>query len=170
MVPIFVTVLLTKLENGEIIAFILFFIASITDFFDGYVARKFNQVSEVGKFLDPLADKLLVAASLIALVSMGRVETWVAAIIILREIFITAFRFYFLVNKYVFSASFIAKGKTFFQMMAVGILIIYNKLPHSELFYKAGKFFLYFAVILTVYSGMEYLFKYSKAVNQERGK
>ncbi|MCK4836459.1 MAG: CDP-diacylglycerol--glycerol-3-phosphate 3-phosphatidyltransferase, partial [Candidatus Aminicenantes bacterium] len=96
LVPIFLVILLTEMENKEIFAFIIFIIAAISDGIDGYIARKYHQVTELGKFLDPLADKLLVSAALLALVYLQIVETWIAAIIILREFFITAFRFYFL--------------------------------------------------------------------------
>ncbi|MCP5107576.1 MAG: CDP-diacylglycerol--glycerol-3-phosphate 3-phosphatidyltransferase, partial [bacterium] len=89
LVPIFLVILLTEMQNKEIIAFLIFLVASITDAVDGYFARKLDQVTELGKFLDPLADKLLIAAALLALVHQGKVAAWVAAVIILREIFIT---------------------------------------------------------------------------------
>jgi len=76
MVPFFLVILLTEMQNKEIIAFAIFVVAAVTDSLDGYIARKFNQVSDLGKFLDPLADKLLVSAALIALVYLQEVETW----------------------------------------------------------------------------------------------
>jgi CDP-diacylglycerol--glycerol-3-phosphate 3-phosphatidyltransferase len=151
------------MENKEIFAFIIFIIASISDAFDGYIARKYDQVTELGKFLDPLADKLLVSAALLALVYLQIVETWVAAAIILREIFITAFRFYFLVKDTTFSASWLAKKKTLFQVIAISILILHSRLPGYEtLLFRAGTYILYFATFLTLYSGIEYIIKYSK--------
>ncbi|MCK4817321.1 CDP-diacylglycerol--glycerol-3-phosphate 3-phosphatidyltransferase, partial [bacterium] len=117
----------------------------------------------LGKFLDPLADKLLVSAALLALVYLQIVETWIAAIIILREFFITAFRFYFLVKDTPFSASWIAKKKTLFQIISISVLILHNKIPGYEPIVKlAGTYLLYFAAILTIYSGVEYLIKYSR--------
>jgi len=163
LVPIFLVILLTEMENKEIIAFIIFVVAAISDAIDGYIARKYNQITELGKFLDPLADKLLIAAALLALVSLNLVETWVAAIIIIREIFITAFRFYFLVKDSTFSASWIAKKKTTFQIIAIGILILCEKLPMRDTFFQIGTYLLYFAVALTIYSGVEYVLKYSKS-------
>jgi len=162
LVPVFIAILLTKFPNGELVAFLLFILASITDFFDGYVARRYNQVSKMGEFLDPLADKLLVSGALIALVSLGRVETWVAAIIILREILITAFRFYYFVHEGGFKVSLVAKSKTFFQILSIGLLIIYRKLPFSSWIYQTGKITLYLALLLTIYSGIEYLMKYTR--------
>jgi CDP-diacylglycerol--glycerol-3-phosphate 3-phosphatidyltransferase len=151
------------MENKEIFAAIIFIIASISDAFDGYIARKYNQVTELGKFLDPLADKLLVSAALLALVYLQIVETWVAAVIILREIFIAAFRFYFLVKDTTFSASWLAKKKTLFQVISISILILHNRLPgYESQILMLGTYLLYFAAFLTIYSGIEYIFKYSK--------
>lgn len=163
LVPIFLVILLTEMENKEIFAFIVFIVASISDGIDGYIARKYNQVTELGTFLDPIADKLLISAALLALVYLEVVETWIAAIIILREIFITAFRFYFFVKDSQFSASWLAKKKTLFQIISISMLIIYNKVPvYSQLFKEIGTLILYAAAFLSVYSGIEYLIKFSK--------
>jgi CDP-diacylglycerol--glycerol-3-phosphate 3-phosphatidyltransferase len=166
MVPFVLVILLTEMENKEFIAFAVFVIAAVTDSIDGYVARKYNQVSDLGKFLDPMADKLLVAAALIALVYLQEVATWVAAIIILRELFISVFRFYYLVNDASFSASLPAKLKTTFQIIALAILIIYRKLPFADYLRLLGEATLYIAVILTVYSGAEYIIRLSRPVKK----
>jgi CDP-diacylglycerol--glycerol-3-phosphate 3-phosphatidyltransferase len=162
LVPLFLVILLTEMQNKEFIALAIFVTAAVTDALDGYVARKYNEVSDLGKFLDPLADKLLVTAALIALVYLQEVETWVAAIIILRELFISAFRFYFLINNASFSASIPAKLKTTFQIVALSILIIYHKLPFSDYTGMLGTATLYIAVFLTVYSGAEYVIRFSR--------
>ncbi|HNX97797.1 MAG TPA: CDP-diacylglycerol--glycerol-3-phosphate 3-phosphatidyltransferase [Candidatus Aminicenantes bacterium] len=159
--PFVLVILLTEMQHKEIIAFIIFVTASVTDSLDGYVARKFDQVTDLGKFLDPLADKLLITAALIALVYLQEVETWAAALIVLREIFISAFRFYYLVNNASFSASIAAKLKTTMQVIAISVLIIYPKLPWPGFFQTLGTILLYVAVVLTVYSGIEYVWKYS---------
>ncbi len=164
MVPFVLIILLTEMQNKEIIAFSIFVIAAITDSIDGYIARKFNQVSALGKFLDPLADKLLVSAALIALVYLQEVETWAAALIILREIFISAFRFYFLINHASFSASIPAKMKTTFQIVAISILILYRKMPFADYFFILGTVMLYIAIFLTLYSGAEYIMRYSRSL------
>ena len=166
MVPFVLIILLTEMDNKEFIAFAVFVIAAVTDAIDGYVARKYNQVSDLGKFLDPLADKLLVAAALIALVYLQEVSTWAAAIIILRELFISVFRFYYLVNDASFSASLPAKLKTTFQIIAVSILIIYRKLPFADYLRLLGDVVLYVAVFLTVYSGGEYIIRLSRPVKK----
>ena len=162
LVPFFLVILLTEMQNKEIIAFTIFVIASVTDAIDGFVARRLNEVSDLGKFLDPLADKLLVTAALIALVYLQEVETWVAAIIILRELFISAFRFYYLVKNASFSASFPAKIKTAFQIVALAILIIYRKVPYANYVRMLGVALLYVAVFLTVYTGVEYIIRLSR--------
>ncbi|MCP4156846.1 MAG: CDP-diacylglycerol--glycerol-3-phosphate 3-phosphatidyltransferase [bacterium] len=162
LVPIFLVVLLTEMQNKEIIAFIVFLIASITDAVDGYYARKLNQITELGKFLDPLADKLLIAGALLALVYLDFVATWVAAVIIMRELFITAFRFYFLVKESTFSASWLAKKKTLVQIISISLLILHPKLPYAKTIFEIATYILYFAVFLTIYSGLEYVIKYSK--------
>jgi len=168
LVPIFMVILLTEMENKEILAFAIFLLASITDAFDGYYARKYNQITELGKFLDPLADKLLITAALLALVYLEVVATWAAAIIILREIFIFGFRFYFLVKDSAFSTSWLAKKKTLIQVVAIGLLIIYPKVPYSDLIFEIGTAILYAAVLLSVYSGIEYVVKYSRSAGHPR--
>jgi CDP-diacylglycerol--glycerol-3-phosphate 3-phosphatidyltransferase len=154
------------MENKEILAFSIFLLASVTDAFDGYFARKYNQITELGKFLDPLADKLLIAGALLALVYLDFVATWVASVIIFREIFITGFRFYFMVKSSAFSASWLAKKKTMFQVVGLGLLIIHPKLPYSEWVFDSATLILYFAVFLTVYSGVEYVLKYSRSTKE----
>ncbi len=169
LVPVFLVVLLTEMQNKEIVAFSIFIIASFSDLLDGYIARKYNQITDLGKFLDPLADKLLISGALIALVSLGTVETWVASIIIIREIFITSFRYYSLTKDAVFSASFIAKKKTFFQIFSISTLIICGVFPnpYDSYFYNFGTYMLYFALFLTAYSGIEYIIKYASIIRKD---
>ncbi len=168
LVPIFLVILLTEMENKEIVAFIIFLIASISDAIDGYIARKLNQITELGKFLDPLADKLLIAAALLALVYLEFVSAWVAAVIILREIFITGFRFYFVVKDSNFSTSPLAKKKTLFQIIAISALILHPKFPDPVATFEVGTIILYVALFLTVYSGIEYVIKYTTTKTTEK--
>jgi len=167
LIPLFVVILLTEMQNKEIIAFIIFVLAAVTDSIDGYIARKYNEVTDLGKFLDPLADKLLVSAGLISLVSLEKVETWAAALIILREILISAMRFYYLVHNASFSASLPAKIKTTFQLVAISTLIICDRLPGAAILFKIGTWILYVAVFLTIYSGVEYMIKIKRAVDKQ---
>lgn len=163
LVPVFLVIILTEMQNKEIIAFLVFITASLTDALDGYVARKMNQVTDLGKFLDPLADKLLISAALLALVHLGRVAAWVAAVIIIREVFITGFRYYYFFKDNSFSASWLAKRKTLFQVISIAIIIIHTRLPYPDVMLQLGTVLLYVAVFLSVYSGLEYLVKYSRS-------
>lgn len=160
LMPFLLVILLTEMNNKEIIAFIIFVIAAITDALDGWWARRFNQVSELGKFLDPLADKLLVTGVLLALISLDLVETWIASVIILREIFMAGFRFYFLMQDNSFSANWIAKVKTTLQIVSISILILCRRLPFPDIAFKTGTIILYLAAFLSVYSAIHYILKF----------
>jgi CDP-diacylglycerol--glycerol-3-phosphate 3-phosphatidyltransferase len=135
---------------------LLFVIASITDFFDGYIARNFNAVSKLGEILDPLADKMLVLGAFIGLVYLHRANPWAIYLILLREFFITGLRIAMVEEGMSVKASFAGKIKTVFQMIAIGFLIM--NWPLSNLL-------LWIAVILTLYSGMDYIIAYIKHQN-----
>ena len=156
MIPIFIFVLLAE-PFGEIskwIAVAIFIIASLTDFLDGHIARKYNLVTNFGKFMDPLADKLLVCSAMIALVGMNRLASWIGIIIIAREFIISGFRLVAADNGIVIAASYWGKFKTVFQMTAV-ILLIFN-IPALSLL---TDIVLWIAVILTVVSLADYVAK-----------
>ncbi len=167
LVPIFLVILLTKLENKEIVAFSIFVIASISDVLDGYIARKYNQITNLGKLLDPLADKFLTIGALIALFLIGTIEAWIVVLILIREVFITIFRYYLLSKSIISPASFMGKIKTFFQIISIATLLIYSVFPkpYDDYFYKVGLNLLYFALFLTIYSGLEYIIKHSITKN-----
>ena len=128
LIPFFVAVLLY--DNGSsqamrIAANVIFIVASLTDLLDGKIARKYNLVTNFGKFMDPLADKLLVCSALICLIQLGQLPAWVVIIIISREFIISGFRLVAADNGIVIAASYWGKFKTTFQMIAV-ILMIFN--------------------------------------------
>ena len=125
MIPFFVLFMLMDITGAadKWIAVALFVIASLTDFLDGYIARKYNLVSNFGKFMDPLADKLLVSAAMICLVEMGRLPAWVVILIISREFIISGFRLIASDNGVVIAASYWGKFKTVFQMAMIIVLI-----------------------------------------------
>jgi CDP-diacylglycerol--glycerol-3-phosphate 3-phosphatidyltransferase len=135
---------------------VLFVIASITDFFDGYIARNFNAVSKLGEILDPLADKMLVLGAFIGLVYLHRANPWAIYLILLREFFITGLRIAMVEEGMSVKASFAGKIKTVFQMIAIGFLIM--NWPLANLL-------LWLAVILTLYSGIDYIMAYIKYQN-----
>lgn len=146
-----------SLELGRIIAAVIFVIASLTDFLDGSIARKTNSVTTLGKFLDPIADKLLVTSALLALVQSGDISAWPVIIIIAREFIVTGIRIIAANEGVVIAASNLGKAKTFLQMVAI-FFILLNHFPFS-LFTSlpVGKYLLWVSVILTIYSGYDYL-------------
>ena len=122
LIPFFVAALLFDHGNNytmRIVANVLFIIASLTDLFDGKIARKYNMVTNFGKFMDPLADKLLVCSALICLIELGQLAAWVVIVIISREFIISGFRLVAADNGVVIAASYWGKFKTTFQMIAV---------------------------------------------------
>lgn len=157
MIPFFVLALL--LENGEnqtyrYIAVALFIIASLTDMLDGKIARKYNLVTNFGKFMDPLADKLLVCSALICLVELKELPAWMVIIIISREFIISGFRLVASDNGVVIAASYWGKFKTTFQMIAVVLLIL--KIEALSMITTAV---VWIALALTIISLVDYIVK-----------
>ena len=157
LIPFFVAALLY--DNGSsqtmrIVANVIFIVASLTDLFDGKIARKYNLVTNFGKFMDPLADKLLVCSALICLIQLGQLPAWVVIIIISREFIISGFRLVAADNGFVIAASYWGKFKTTFQMIAV-ILMIFN-IPALA---TVTMIMLVIAVVLTVISLVDYVAK-----------
>ena len=141
----------------------IFIIASITDFLDGYIARKNHLVTNFGKFMDPLADKLLVSAAMICLVSMDRLPAWMVIIIISREFAISGFRLIAADNGIVIAASWWGKFKTVSQMIMI-ILLIANL---GGIFTILEKIFMWVALILTVISLADYIWKNKKVLSMQ---
>ena len=155
MVPVFlVFMLMPGISGGNYIAASIFAIASASDFLDGYLARKNNLVTDFGKFMDPLADKLLVCSAMICLTAMGRLPAWIVIIVISREFVISGFRLIASDNGKVIAASWWGKFKTTFQMVMV-ILMIAN-IPVLSL---VTDIIMWIALILTVVSLIDYLVK-----------
>ena len=138
----------------DFIALAIFIIASLTDLIDGKIARKYNLVTNFGKFMGPLADKLLVCAALIALVEMGRIPSWVVIVIISREFIISGFRLIASDNDVVIAASYWGKFKTTFQMVMVCLMIA--NIPQIQLL---TDIVLWISLALTVISLVDYLVK-----------
>ncbi|MGN0160674.1 MAG: CDP-diacylglycerol--glycerol-3-phosphate 3-phosphatidyltransferase [Lachnospiraceae bacterium] len=141
---------------ADYIACGLFIIASLTDLLDGKIARKYNLVTNFGKFMDPLADKLLVCAAMICLVDMGRLSSWIVIIIISREFIISGFRLIASDNGVVIAASYWGKFKTTFQMIMIILLILNIPNPVMQMITTVV---VYIALILTVVSLVDYLMK-----------
>lgn len=170
LVPIVTIFLLVKVEiepltignysisYNQVFALILFIIAASTDGLDGYIARKRKIVTNLGKLLDPLADKLLMAAVLIALVEMGKLGAWVAIIIISREWAVTGLRQVALLEGTVLAASKWGKWKTAVQITMIIVLLL-NNFPFNFIDLRIDLFVVWAAVLITVYSGIDYFVK-----------
>lgn len=164
MIPFFVAALMA--EGGENPAFryaaaAIFIIASLTDMLDGKIARKYNLVTNFGKFMDPLADKLLVCSALICMIELGQLPAWMVIIIISREFIISGFRLVASDNGIVIAASYWGKFKTVFQMLAVILLIL--DLPALR---TAANIALGVAVVLTIVSLVDYIAKNRKVLTE----
>lgn len=142
------------LEYTDYIALGVFIIASLTDLFDGKIARKYNLVTNFGKFMDPLADKLLVCAALICLIELNRIPAWVVIVIISREFIISGFRLVAADNRVVIAAGYWGKFKTTFQMVMVCLMIA--NIEALDLF---TQIIMWVALILTIVSLVDYLVK-----------
>lgn len=143
---------------GDILAGMVFIVAALTDSLDGYIARKHRLVTTLGKFIDPLADKVLVIAAMIALVELHRIPAWIVLVIITREFVVTGLRLVAAAEGVVIAASKGGKLKTVFQIVALTMLIL--KIP-------GGMVLMWIAMILTVWSGMEYLIGGSKILMEQ---
>ena len=157
MIPFFVVFMLMNIVPGmdKWIALAIFVVASLTDLLDGKIARKYNLVTNFGKFMDPLADKLLVSSAMICLVEMGRLPAWIVIIIISREFIISGFRLIAADNGIVIAASYWGKFKTVFQMVMIIVMIM----DLGPSFAMLETILIYVALILTVVSLIDYVAK-----------
>ncbi len=167
MIPFFVWFMLPSL-GGEMaaskwIALAIFCIASLTDLLDGKIARKYNLVTNFGKFMDPLADKLLVGAAMICLVEMGRLPAWIVIVIISREFIISGFRLIASDNGIVIAASYWGKFKTVFQMAMIIVLIAAFE---GSVFAVVEQILIWVSLILTIVSLVDYIRKNKEVMTQ----
>lgn len=164
MIPFFVLFLLTGLGGAasKWIALAIFIIASLTDLLDGHIARKYNLVTNFGKFMDPLADKLLVCAAMICLVEMGRLPAWIVIVIISREFIISGFRLIASDNGRVIAASYWGKFKTTFQMLMICLMIA--DIAQIAIVTAAV---MWIALVLTVVSLVDYLVKNKDVLSEQ---
>jgi len=153
---------LVLLEPGEAMSLaiaILFILAALTDLLDGYVARRYNIVTRMGKLLDPIADKIIMSAALVLLIPVGRAQAWVVALMIMRDFAVDGLRSMAAAEGHVIEASRLGKYKTLCQIIAVSALIIHYPICGIDAA-TIGTVFLYVALVLSLWSGFDYLVKF----------
>ena len=153
LVPVLVVALLDETANGDLLAAIVFAVASLTDAVDGYIARARDSITTFGKLMDPIADKLLIIAALVALVSLDRLAAWVAMVIIAREVTVTITRMHAQQHGVVIAANWWGKSKTIVQVAAIFCVIVFGEPTPA---WVDG--LVYGAVAITVFSGVDYFF------------
>ena len=164
LIPFFIVFLLASLTPyDKWIALVIFIIASLTDLLDGKIARKYNLVTNFGKFMDPLADKLFVCSALICLIELDKIPSWMVIVIIAREFIISGFRLVASDNGVVIAASYWGKFKTTFQMVAVCLLI-----ADIAALTVVTQIILWIAVVLTVVSLTDYLIKNKDVMKESK--
>ena len=167
LIPFFVFFLLAPFFEGygNYIAVAIFIVASLTDLLDGKIARKYNLVTNFGKFMDPLADKLLVCSAMICLISTGQLPAWIVIIIISREFIISGFRLIASDNGVVIAASYWGKFKTVFQIFMVIVLIVNIQ---NFVFYVIGQALIYISLALTIISLIDYIVKNKNVLKDQK--
>jgi len=172
-IPLMTVLLMSGSRDACFWAAALFSAASLTDWLDGYLARKMGIVTVFGKFLDPIADKLIVMAALIMIIPFNRVPAWMVLVILSREIIITGLRGIASSEGIVIAASDLGKFKTIFQIVAIIALLLHYDyhwffaVDHPLLFvnmHNVGMFYLWIAFIITVWSGIDYLYKFMRVI------
>jgi CDP-diacylglycerol---glycerol-3-phosphate 3-phosphatidyltransferase len=155
IIPWFQERFILDIKNGQLIFAIIFIIASITDFLDGYIARKTNTITTFGKFLDPIADKALVVTAMVYLVAIGEFSVWIVSMIVLREFLVSGVRLVAVEKQKVIAAGKLGKQKTLWTILAL-LFYLLNLQQFSQL---AGMILVYMMFILTMISGIEYIYK-----------
>lgn len=164
MVPLFMIALLMNTPESRMIAAILFALASLTDMLDGQIARKYNLITNFGKLMDPLADKILTAAAMVCLVELGDLASWIVVIVLFREYGITGLRSVAASENIVIAAGNWGKVKTVCQMVALILMMLKPQIV-ALCGIDIGLILMYVALVLTVYSGIDYVVKLNKQIS-----
>lgn len=158
MIPIFLIVLYLNFAFNRYVALAIFILASLTDFLDGYIARHYDQITDFGKFMDPLADKLLVISALVWFVEVGEMPSWAALLVVARELAVTGLRLVAVDNGRVIAAGWSGKVKTFTTMVCICLMLL--PIPGVLRLICVG-----LIVLTTLYSGVEYFVKNRDVLN-----
>jgi len=161
LVPFLVVVLLTKFSGREYAGLTIFLVAAVTDFFDGYFARRYNKITKLGALLDPMADKLLMSAAFISLVELGLARAWMIVIIIGREFAVDGLRSIAAQQGVTIAASPLGKTKTVSQVIAVSLLILSYELGEYKFIAELS---LWVVMLFALVSAVDYFIKFSRAV------
>ena len=174
LVPLLMVVLLTEFEgkriiglDNEFIGLIVFLLAAATDFFDGFIARRRQQVTRLGQLLDPAADKILTSSAFVALVELGLMPAWMVVVVIAREFAVSALRSIAALQNLTISAALAGKLKTVVQIATIALLIVSNPLPNLATLAPALR---WATVIITLYSGVEYFVRFSRLFVEASGR
>jgi CDP-diacylglycerol--glycerol-3-phosphate 3-phosphatidyltransferase len=162
-VPVLFLLLLSPGQTMSLIIAALFIAVSFTDMIDGYVARRYRIVTTLGKFLDPIADKLVINTAMILMIPIGRIPAWVVAIIVIRDFAVDGIRNIASSEGYIIQASWLGKQKTLCQVFAVSALMIHYPFLGADA-HVVGTTILFIALILSVYSGLDYLTKFYRHI------
>ena len=159
VIPVLFFLLLSPGRDGSLVIAGLFILAALTDLLDGYLARKYEIVTVMGKFLDPIADKLIVNTAMILMIPIGRISAWIVAIIIIRDFVVDGIRAISQSEGFIIQASKLGKRKTLCQVFAVSALMIHYPFLGADA-HVVGTVILYIALVLSVTSGIDYLIKF----------
>ena len=165
VVPFLFILLFNPGEFWSLLLAVLFAVVSITDFLDGYIARRYNLITTMGKFLDPLADKLIINTAMILMIPIGRIPAWIVAITIIRDLIVDGIRSIASSEGIYIEASRLAKQKTVAQILAVTALMIHYPILGADM-HVIGMAILYIAFVLTIYSGADYFIKFYRRIRK----
>jgi len=163
IIPVLFLLLLSPGPTESLIIAGIFVVAALTDVLDGYIARRYQIVTTMGKFLDPIADKLIVNTAMILMIPLGRIPAWIVAVIIIRDFTVDGIRTIASSEGVIIQSSLLAKQKTLCQIFAVTALMIHYPFLGADA-HLVGIVILYVALFLTLYSGLDYLMKFFKVV------
>ncbi len=164
VIPVLFFLLLSPGRDGSLVIAGLFILAALTDLLDGYLARKYEIVTVMGKFLDPIADKLIVNTAMILMIPIGRISAWIVAIIIIRDFVVDGVRAISQSEGFIIQASKLGKQKTLCQVFAVSALMIHYPFLGADA-HVVGTVILYIALVLSVTSGIDYLIKFYENIS-----
>ena len=167
IIPVLFFLLLSPDSTGSLVIAGIFVIASLTDLLDGYIARRYQIVTTMGKFLDPIADKLVVNTAMILMIPIGRIPAWIVAIIIIRDFTVDGIRTIASSEGVIIGSSRLAKQKTLCQVVAVTALMIHYPFLGADS-HLVGIAILYVALFLTLYSGLDYLVKFFNEIFKKK--